>query len=63
MKPYGKAGQEINCCPTHDSTSKLRAGRSNKKRARQEAKREVKEAAIGERNGDTLQNLEHDEPR
>lgn len=38
MKPYGKQGKEINCCPAHDSTSKLRAAKSNKKRARQQSR-------------------------
>lgn len=45
MKPYGKNGREINCCPGHDSTSKLRAMRSNKKRARQQSRRLLFELA------------------
>ena len=38
MKPYGKDGRQMNCCPGHDSTSKQRGGKSVKHTARQKSK-------------------------
>ncbi len=46
MKPYGKNGKEINCCPTHDSTSKQRGGKTVKHRGRQSARKQEAVAAI-----------------
>ena len=51
MKPYGKQGKQINCCPAHDSTSKPRGGRAVKKTARQQARQELLQAAIEFENG------------